>query len=290
MVDKGDVAWMFISTVLVMLMIVPGLALFYGGLVRAKNILSVLMQVLVVASLALVLWVAYGYSLAFDGGNAWIGGFGKAMLSGVGPASTVATFTQGVVHSRTGLRRVPGRVRGDQLRAGGRRDRRTREVRGGAVVRGVVVHLRLSAARAHGVGRQRIPLQARCARFRGRHRRAHQCRRRGPGRCVHARAAHRVRSRALVAAQPAADVRRRVVAVGRLVRIQRGFGAGSQRRRRARIRQHACSPPRPRCWCGARSKRCCAGVRRCWARRRVRSRGSSRSRRRAAPSASAVRW
>src|SRR4249919_3365776 len=85
MVDKGDVAWMLISTVLVMLMIVPGLALFYGGLVRAKNILSVLMQVLVVAS------------LAFDGGNAWIGGFGKAMLASVGPSSTVATFTQGVV-------------------------------------------------------------------------------------------------------------------------------------------------------------------------------------------------
>jgi Amt family ammonium transporter len=96
MVDKGDTAWMFVSTVLVMLMIVPGLALFYGGLVRAKNILSVLMQVLVVASLALVLWAVYGYSLAFDGGNAWIGGFGKAMLAGVGPGSTVATFTPGV--------------------------------------------------------------------------------------------------------------------------------------------------------------------------------------------------
>ena len=96
MVDKGDTAWMFVSTVLVMLMIVPGLALFYGGLVRAKNILSVLMQVLVVASLAMVLWAVYGYSLAFDGGNAWIGGFGKAMLAGVGPASTVPTFTPGV--------------------------------------------------------------------------------------------------------------------------------------------------------------------------------------------------
>ena len=96
MVDKGDVAWMLTATVLVMLMIVPGLALFYGGLVRAKNILSVLMQVLVVASLALVLWVAYGYSLAFDGGNAWIGGFGKALLAGVSPSSTVATFTPGV--------------------------------------------------------------------------------------------------------------------------------------------------------------------------------------------------
>jgi Amt family ammonium transporter len=96
MVQKGDTAWLLFATVLVMLMIVPGLALFYGGLVRAKNILSVLMQVLVVASLALVLWVLYGYSLAFDDGNAWIGGIGKAMLAGVGPESTVATFTPGV--------------------------------------------------------------------------------------------------------------------------------------------------------------------------------------------------
>ncbi|BCT92327.1 ammonium transporter [Lysobacter helvus] len=96
MVDKGDTAWMLVSTVLVMLMIVPGLALFYGGLVRAKNILSVLMQVLVVASLAIVLWVVYGYSLAFEGGSAWIGGFGKLMLYGIGPTSTIATFTPGV--------------------------------------------------------------------------------------------------------------------------------------------------------------------------------------------------
>jgi Amt family ammonium transporter len=95
-VDKGDTAWMLIATVLVLLMIVPGLALFYGGLVRAKNILSVLMQVLVVAALALVLWVAYGYSLAFDGGNALLGGGGKLFLRGVGPASLVDTFTAGV--------------------------------------------------------------------------------------------------------------------------------------------------------------------------------------------------
>ena len=95
-VDKGDTAWMLAATVLVMLMIVPGLALFYGGLVRAKNILSVLMQVLVVAALAIVLWVSYGYSLAFDGGNAVVGGFGKAMLRGVGIDSQAATFTAGV--------------------------------------------------------------------------------------------------------------------------------------------------------------------------------------------------
>jgi len=94
-VDKGDTAWMLVATLLVMLMIVPGLALFYGGLVRAKNILSVLMQVLVVASLAIVLWVAYGYSVAFDGGNAVIGGFGKLMLRSVNANSLVATFSPG---------------------------------------------------------------------------------------------------------------------------------------------------------------------------------------------------
>jgi len=95
-IDKGDTAWMLVATALVMLMIVPGLALFYGGLVRAKNILSVLTQVLVVTSLALLLWVAYGYSLAFAGGNAVIGGIGKLFLSGVGSASAVDTFTAGV--------------------------------------------------------------------------------------------------------------------------------------------------------------------------------------------------
>lgn len=94
-VDRGDTAWMLVATLLVVLMIVPGLALFYGGLVRAKNILSMLMQVLVVASLAIVLWVAYGYSMAFDGGNAVIGGLGKWMLRGIGIGSLAATFSPG---------------------------------------------------------------------------------------------------------------------------------------------------------------------------------------------------
>ncbi len=95
-IDKGDSAWLMVATLLVVMMAVPGLALFYGGLVRAKNILSMLMQVLVVASLAIVLWVAFGYSLAFDGGNAVIGGFGKAMLAGIGPGSAIDTFSIGV--------------------------------------------------------------------------------------------------------------------------------------------------------------------------------------------------
>ncbi|QEI09577.1 ammonium transporter [Pigmentiphaga aceris] len=80
---KADVAWLSISTILVLLMVAPGLALFYGGLVRSKNVLSVLMQVLVTFSLAVVLWFIYGYSLAFTEGNAFFGGFSKVFLGGM---------------------------------------------------------------------------------------------------------------------------------------------------------------------------------------------------------------
>ncbi|EIL90727.1 ammonium transporter [Rhodanobacter spathiphylli] len=95
-VDKGDVAWMLTSTLLVLLMTVPGLALFYGGLVRSKNVLSVLMQVMTVFSLLLLLWVAYGYSLAFSGGGALIGNFDKLFLHGVTKDTLAATFSAGV--------------------------------------------------------------------------------------------------------------------------------------------------------------------------------------------------
>ena len=95
-VDKGDVAWMLVSTLLVLMMVVPGLALFYGGMVRAKNVLSVLIQVAVVFSLLVVLWACYGYSLAFSGDGAWIGDFDKLFLRGVTPASLAATFSEGV--------------------------------------------------------------------------------------------------------------------------------------------------------------------------------------------------
>ena len=94
--NKGDTAWMMIATILVILMTIPGLALFYGGLVRAKNMLSVLMQVFVIFSLISVLWVIYGYSLAFTGGSAFIGGFDKLFLSGVTVESLGATFSKGV--------------------------------------------------------------------------------------------------------------------------------------------------------------------------------------------------
>lgn len=94
--DKGDTAWMILATVLVTLMAIPGLALFYGGLVRQKNMLSVLMQTFVIFSLMAVLWMIYGYSVAFTGGNPFFGGLGKAFLAGVAPESIAATFSKGV--------------------------------------------------------------------------------------------------------------------------------------------------------------------------------------------------
>lgn len=94
---KGDTAWMMTATVLVILMTIPGLALFYGGMVRAKNTLSVLMQVYAVFALCVVLWAIYGYTLAFGGGGTFIGNFDKLFLSGVTPDSNGATFSKGVV-------------------------------------------------------------------------------------------------------------------------------------------------------------------------------------------------
>ena len=98
-VDKGDTTWMITATILVLGMTLPGLALFYGGLVRSKNMLSVLMQVFVIACTMMILWVVYGYSLALNGGGAFdgfIGGFSRLFLAGVTPDSTVATFSEGV--------------------------------------------------------------------------------------------------------------------------------------------------------------------------------------------------
>jgi Amt family ammonium transporter len=100
--NKGDTAWMMVSTLLVILMTVPGLALFYGGLVRSKNMLSVLMQVMVTFSLIVVLWFIYGYSLAFTEGNQFIGGLDRLFMKGIwdnaaGTFANAATFSKGVV-------------------------------------------------------------------------------------------------------------------------------------------------------------------------------------------------
>ena len=93
-VNKGDTAWMLIATALVVFMTIPGLALFYGGLVRSKNVLSILMQVFVAFSLIAILWVIYGYSLAFTNGNGFIGSFDKMFLNGITTGSMAATFSK----------------------------------------------------------------------------------------------------------------------------------------------------------------------------------------------------
>src|SRR3954454_11123410 len=93
--NKGDTAWMLISSALVLMMSIPGLALFYGGLVRTKNMASVLTQVFAIVAMIGVTWTIYGYSLAFgDGGSMtpWIGGFSKAFMHGIDANSTAATF------------------------------------------------------------------------------------------------------------------------------------------------------------------------------------------------------
>jgi Amt family ammonium transporter len=100
--NKGDTAWMMVSTILVILMVVPGLALFYGGLVRSKNMLSVLMQIMVTFSLIVVLWFIYGYSLAFTEGGAFFGGLDRLFMNGIwdntaGTFANAATFSKGVV-------------------------------------------------------------------------------------------------------------------------------------------------------------------------------------------------
>lgn len=97
--NKGDNAWMLVSTLLVIMMTVPGLALFYGGLVRSKNMLSVLMQVMVTFSLIVVLWAVYGYSLAFTEGNAYIGGLDRLFMKGIFDPAT-GTFAMGATFSK----------------------------------------------------------------------------------------------------------------------------------------------------------------------------------------------
>jgi len=94
--DKGDTAWMLVSSALVLMMSVPGLALFYGGLVRTKNMASVLTQTFTIVSVAAIIWCLYGYSMAFTSGNPFVGGFSKALLMGVDGTTLAATFSNGV--------------------------------------------------------------------------------------------------------------------------------------------------------------------------------------------------
>ncbi|MFN0115041.1 MAG: ammonium transporter [Paracoccaceae bacterium] len=96
MVDKGDTTWMLVSSALVLMMAIPALALFYGGLVRTKNMLSLLMQVFMIVSVVAIIWVVYGYSMAFTSGSSYMGGFSKMFLAGVTTGTYAATFSNNV--------------------------------------------------------------------------------------------------------------------------------------------------------------------------------------------------
>ncbi len=273
--NKGDNAWMIVATLLVIMMSIPGLALFYGGLVRSKNMLSVLMQVFVVFSLIVVLWVVYGYSLAFTEGGAYIGGFDRVLLSGifsikdgVGSFSTAATFSKGVVipeylfvvFQATFAAITVALIVG----AFAERMKFSAVLR----VRGALVHVRLPADRAHGlvlarpgrhqgrgdarlrVGQGRLALAEGRARLRRRHRRPHQRRRRGARGRLHGRQARRLRPRLDGAAQPDVHDDRRLAAVGGLVRLQRRIGARSRATPPRSPSSTRWSRPPPPCWRG----------------------------------------
>jgi nitrogen regulatory protein PII len=164
--NKGDTAWMMVSTLLVILMTVPGLALFYGGLVRSKNMLSVLMQVMVTFSLIVVLWVRLRLQPGVHRGQrlhrrlrpavprrASVRQRGRQLRDG-------GHLQQGRLHPRDRVRRLPGHLRRHHLLPDRRRLRRAHQVQRRAAVHGALVHLQLPAGRAHGVvldGPGRLP-------------------------------------------------------------------------------------------------------------------------------------
>ena len=255
--DKGDTAWMLTSTALVLLMSVPGLAMFYAGLVRGKNMLSVLMQVFVGFALLTVLWCIYGYSLAFTQGNPFFGGLGRLFLDGTfdaasGQFALAATFSKGTpmyelvfVAFQATFAAITGCLILGSI---------VERAKFSAVLLFLVLWFTFSycpiahmvwfwagpdAYTSRRLGRcgQRhrgSHLAVGRARLRGRHGRAHQCGRRRPDRRPAARHAHRSRQGVDGAARPDDDDDRRFAAVVRLVRVQCGLRArGEWRSRRS---------------------------------------------------------
>ena len=277
-VNKGDNAWMLTSSVLVLLMTIPGLALFYGGLVRTKNMLSVLAHVFYTVCIVTVIWVIYGYSLTFTGGSPFIGGFSKLFLAGVTPDSKAATFSAGVNISElvymcfqmTFAAITPALIVGafaERMKfaavalfiplwvtfvyfpiahmvwywAGPDAIVDGSQGRRRGDGRGSEDGRASQARRGHGGRRTDLPVGR--DRLRRRHRGAHQRRYRRPGGRAHGRQAHRLRQGADAAPLAHPDDDRRLAAVGRLVRLQRRIEPRSDRRRRARDGQLRSSPP-----------------------------------------------
>ena len=150
-INKGDTAWMMTATVLVLVMTVPGLALFYAGMVRAKNTLSVLMHVMYTVCIVFTIWMLYGYSLTFTGGGDFIGGLSKAFMAGITLRYAGGDLLGRRRHSGARVRRLPDDVRGDHRGPHRRRLRRTHEVLRTRDLHPALDHLRLFPDRAHGL-------------------------------------------------------------------------------------------------------------------------------------------
>ena len=183
--DTGNTAWILTSTALVLFMTLPGLSLFYGGLVRAKNVLSVLMQCFTIACAVSIVWLIVGYSLVFEAGNAFIGGLGKAFFAGVGvdslsgniPETVFAMFqlTFAIITPALIVGSFAERMRFSAL-----------------LIFSIIWVVAVYAPVAHWVWGRRMARRDGRARFRRRHRGAHQLRHSGPGGRHHDRAETRV--------------------------------------------------------------------------------------------------
>ena len=263
MPNKGDIAWMLVATALVIMMSIPALALFYGGLVRSKNMLSVLMQVFVTFSLIVVLWCLYGYSLAFTEGNAFFGGFDRALHEGHVRRRSTGDVLDGARPSARAscipeLLYVAFQATFAAITCCLIVGAFAERMKFSAVLLFMVLWFTFSYCPiAHMVwfwpgpdaytskdvvdamnAKAGLHLAVGRARLRRRHGGAHQRGRRRPGRRLHGRQAHRLRQGSVHAALADADDGRCLAAVGRLVRLQRRLGARSRQHRRARLHQH----------------------------------------------------
>mgnify|MGYP003694787193 CR=1 FL=1 len=249
--NTGDTAWMLTSVALVLMMTIPGLALFYGGMVRKMNVLATVMQSFAVTCLVTVLWTVVTYSMAFTPGSPFVGGMSRFLLMGMTPR-----FGQRSGQDDPRIRSI---CASDDLcdhhpGADLRRLRRPHEVLGAAVVHRIMGCLRLCADRPLGVGSDGFLNDAGVLDFRRRHGGARQFRRRRSDGCALVMGKRaRLRHRADGAAQSGAQRDRRLAAVGRLVRLQRRLRRGSQQqcrhgdggnpdRHRQRRRSPGCSP------------------------------------------------
>ncbi len=235
-IDAADTAWMIVATGLVLMMTIPGLALFYCGMVRKKNVLATMAPSLLCTMLGSLLWVAVGYSLVFSGDGPLIGDLGRVLLRGIGMDTVAAADAD----PRDAVHALPDDLRGHHGGAGRRLGGRSHAVYRLRLVRGAVAHLRLCADRALGLGRRLSHRHRRPAwrpRFRRRHRRPSQCGRRRPGRRLCDWQAPGLRQRKLRAVRSVARRDRHRAALGRLVRLQRRLGVGRQFARGVRHRR-----------------------------------------------------